>query len=83
METDPVKKPEHYRWIPGIECKEVASRFDYNRGSAIKYIWRSGRKPGISERQDLEKAIEALKNRLRYIDGADYDEIAELEELMP
>lgn len=64
---DPVKAPDHYRWIPGIECKTVAQYFDFNRGNALKYIWRSGRKAGVSEEQDLEKAVECLLNRLAFI----------------
>lgn len=80
---DPVTSPDHYRWIPEIECKDVVRYFDFWRGSALKYIWRSGRKSGESESKDLRKAIEALTNRLAFIEGADYDELRDLEERMP
>ena len=80
---DPVTSPDHYRWIPEIECKDVVRYFDFWRGSALKYIWRSGRKVGESESKDLRKAIEALLNRLAFIEGADYDELRDLEERMP
>ena len=65
---DPVKFPDHYRWIPGIECKSVIGHFDFHRGSAIKYIWRSGRKAGVSEAEDIKKAVECLLNRLKYLE---------------
>lgn len=70
MIDDPVKSPAHYLWIPGIECKDVVAHFDFLRGSAIKYIWRSGRKG--RESQDIRKAIEMLEVRLcmvEYMEG--------------
>jgi len=68
-EHDPVKFPDHYRWIPGIECKQVVQHFDFFRGCAIKYLWRSGRKAGVSEEQDLKKAVECILDRLAYLDS--------------
>jgi hypothetical protein len=64
---DVVKNPSHYTWIKGIECKDVVSHFDFNKGCAIKYIWRSGKKD--NEIQDLKKAIECLNNEIKYIEG--------------
>jgi len=54
LECD-IDKPSYYNWIPGIECKEVTRHFNYNKGCAIKYIWRAGRK--ANEIEDLKKAI--------------------------
>jgi hypothetical protein len=59
-----VTSPIHYTWIPGIECKDICQHFDYYTGSAIKYIWRAGKKSKGTEIQDLEKAIEMLKNKI-------------------
>lgn len=67
MTSDPVHHPDHYTWIPGHETKDVTAHFDFFRGSAIKYIWRSGRKANTSEQQDIEKAIECLRDRLAFI----------------
>ncbi len=64
---DQVHHPNHYTWIPGHECKDVTAHFDFLRGSAIKYIWRSGRKANTSEQQDLEKAIECLRARIEFL----------------
>jgi len=72
--NDPVRCPQHYTWLPGIECKEIVRHFSFNLGSAIKYIWRAGRK-GDKEGtkrtkenkiKDLEKAIESIHNEIRF-----------------
>lgn len=53
--NDPVKRPAHYTQHPsGIEAIDVTEHFNFNRGNAIKYIWRAGLKGCAIE--DLEKA---------------------------
>ena len=49
--------PDYYRWIPNIECIDVAKHFDYCLGASIKYIWRAGRKNSDTKIEDLRKAI--------------------------
>jgi hypothetical protein len=66
MIDNPIEHPSHYTWIPGHECKDVTQHFDFLRGSAIKYIWRSGKKG--KESQDLRKAIECLRARLCFVE---------------
>jgi hypothetical protein len=61
-EHDPVKRPSHYTWIAGHECREIARHFSFNAGAAIKYIYRHGRKG--SAVQDLRKAIECLQDEI-------------------
>lgn len=57
MSGDPVNHPAHYRGHPaGIECIDVVEHMGFNRGNAIKYIWRAGAKEAATEVQDLEKA---------------------------
>lgn len=52
---DPVNHPRHYTQHPsGVECIDVTEHFNFNRGNAIKYIWRAGDKG--NEIQDLQKA---------------------------
>jgi hypothetical protein len=63
---DAVKQPDHYKWIPGIECKEVTRHFSFLLGSAIKYIWRAGRKG--SRLTDLRKARECLDAEIYYLE---------------
>ncbi len=55
-EDQQIEHPDHYNWISGIECVDVAQHFSFNLGNTIKHIWRSGKKPGISAISDLEKA---------------------------
>ncbi len=49
-----VDHPQHYNQLD-IECIDVVEHFNFNRGSAMKYIWRAGFK-GNDAIQDLEKA---------------------------
>lgn len=54
-EPDRVNHPSHYTEIvPGIECIQVTEHFNFNRGNAIKYVWRAGAKG--NEIEDLKKA---------------------------
>ena len=53
--NDPVNHPKHYVSHPsGVECIEVTEHFNFNKGNAIKYIWRSADKG--REVEDLRKA---------------------------
>jgi len=65
---DPVEKPSHYNWLPGIECNHVTRWFNFNLGNVIKYVWRAGKKHSASKRQDLEKAIKYLRMELEWLD---------------
>lgn len=52
--TDPISPP-HYKSHPsGVECITVTEHMNFNRGNAVKYMWRAGEKG--SEVQDLKKA---------------------------
>lgn len=65
IKNDPVNHPNHYNTHPsGIETIEVTEWFNFNQGNAIKYIWRSGEKRGVSEIQDLQKAIWYLQREI-------------------
>src|SRR5579863_2607026 len=65
--SDPVNHPRHYTQHPsGVECIEIVEHMNFNRGNAVKYIWRAG---------DKEREIEDLKKARWYVDR----EIARLE----
>ena len=50
-----VEHPSHYTKHPsGVECITVTEHFNFNRGNAIKYVWRAGEKG--NEIEDLKKA---------------------------
>lgn len=63
-----IDKPNWYKWIPGVECVTVAANFDFLSGSAIKYIWRAGKKPGNEAVRDLQKARRMLLYRIRQLE---------------
>lgn len=47
--------PSHYKNHPsGVEAITITECFNFNRGNAIKYIWRAGEKD--DEIKDLKKA---------------------------
>lgn len=53
-----VNHPKHYNEHPsGIECIDVIEHMPFNIGTAMKYLWRVGLKPGQEADQDLKKAI--------------------------
>lgn len=51
-----VDHPSHYNNHPsGVECIDVIEHFNFNVGSAIKYLWRAGLKTN-DPTEDLQKA---------------------------
>lgn len=65
--AETVNHPGHYNQVPGIECIAVVQHFNFNRGNAIKYIWRAGHKG--DEIEDLRKAIKYLEFEIDRIKG--------------
>lgn len=60
-QPDRVNHPQHYTDGPEhllcgqpIECIDVVETMTFNRGNAIKYLWRAGKKD--NEIEDLRKA---------------------------
>lgn len=64
---DPVNQPDHYTWLPnGIEAIDITEHFNFNRGNALKYIMRAGRKGNeANELEDLQKAAWYLSREIR------------------
>lgn len=61
----PVNHPSHYTSHPsGVECITITRHFNFNRGNAIKYIWRAGEKDKEKEIEDIEKAIFYLRDEI-------------------
>lgn len=55
--TEKINHPDHYNQHPaGIECIDVIEAFNFNLGSAMKYIWRTGLKSEEEAIDDLRKA---------------------------
>jgi hypothetical protein len=67
-EVDVINAPPHYRKHPsGVECITIVQWFNYNRGNAIKYIWRAGEKG--DELEDLRKAAKYLEFEIALVEG--------------
>jgi hypothetical protein len=66
-ESDPVNHPAHYTQIPGVECIQVTRHMNFNRGNAVKYIWRCGDKGKPVE--DLRKAIWYLEDEIKRLEN--------------
>ena len=50
-----------------VECITVVERFNFNRGNAIKYIWRAGEKG--DEIEDLKKAAWYIAREIHRLEG--------------
>ena len=62
--------PTHYKSHPsGVECITITQWFNFNKGNAIKYIWRAGEKNKTTECEDLKKAIWYLSQEIERIAG--------------
>lgn len=69
QDKEMVNHPDHYNDNPsGIECIKVVRHCNFNIGSAIKYLWRAGKKGSATE--DLEKAVWYIKDEIeRLLEG--------------
>jgi hypothetical protein len=52
-----VVHPDHYQFPNGGEILDVIEHLSFNLGSAIKYLYRAGKKPAVSAQTDLDKAV--------------------------
>ena len=65
-----VVHPKHYNGLPnGVECWDVVEHFPTNVGSAIKYLWRAGQKPGADTVKDLKKALQWTQRQIDLLEG--------------
>jgi hypothetical protein len=66
-----VEHPKHYNSHPsGIECITVVQHYNFNIGSAMKYLWRQGLKDSEPSVRELSKAIEYIKFEIDRIQGS-------------
>ena len=62
--------PEHYK-TPGPEVIELTRHMNFNRGNAVKYLCRAGKKQ-LTENQeveDLKKAIWYIEDEIQRLTG--------------
>ena len=68
--SDVINHPEHYTQHPsGVECIQVTEHMNFNRGNAIKYIWRAGLKGDA--REDLKKAAFYISREIERLSNAE------------
>lgn len=66
--SDLVNHPKHYTTHPsGIECITITRHMNFNRGNAIKYIWRAGDKG--NEIEDLRKAQWYIADEIKRLEA--------------
>jgi len=70
MKYEEVDHPRHYNLHPsGIECIDVIQWMTFNVGTAMKYQWRAGLKPGADNITDLRKAIWFLNQEIERLES--------------
>ena len=64
---DSVSHPSHYAegWSNGAEVIDITENLNFNRGNAVKYIARAGRKDPLRTVEDLKKARWYLDRELK------------------
>ena len=82
MSDKNVNHPEHYMALP-VDCAHCGQRVEaiqvtecmtFNRGNAVKYLWRAGRK-GSDWRgiEDLKKARWYVDREIKRLEAVDPD----------
>jgi hypothetical protein len=68
--TDNVNSPAHYAegWSNGAEVIDITENLNFNRGNAVKYIARAGKKDPEKELEDLQKAEFYLQREIARLD---------------
>ena len=69
--------PNHYKSHPsGVECIDIVEHMNFNRGNAMKYLWRAGSKGDVlQEIEDLKKARWYLDREVKRMN---YENISKL-----
>jgi hypothetical protein len=65
--VDQVNHPPHYMMV-GVEAIDITEQFNFNRGNAMKYIIRAGKKDPNKEVEDLRKAQFYLDREIKRIE---------------
>lgn len=63
-----VNHPSHYNEHPsGVECIDIVEHMTFNAGTAVKHLWRAGRKDIAPEIEDLQKAAWYINREIERI----------------
>lgn len=66
-------KTKSYYVIAGNETLPIAEELGYTKGSALRHIVRAGKKPGVSELDDLKVARGFLDMHISKLEGVNED----------
>lgn len=69
---DVVNHPSHYAdgWSNGAEVIDITEHLNFNRGNAVKYLSRAGKKGGPEkELEDLQKALWYVRREVERLGG--------------
>ncbi|MFD5308282.1 DUF3310 domain-containing protein [Streptomyces ardesiacus] len=69
---DVVNSPSHYAdgWSNGAEVIDITEHLNFNRGNAVKYLSRAGKKGGPGkELEDLQKALWYVTREVQRLGG--------------
>lgn len=69
---DVINHPSHYAdgWSNGAEVIDITEHLNFNRGNAVKYLSRAGKKGGPEkELEDLQKALWYVTREIQRLGG--------------
>ncbi|MFD0374694.1 DUF3310 domain-containing protein [Streptomyces sp. NPDC127112] len=68
-QKDNVNSPSHYKdgWSNGAEVIDITEHLNFNRGNAVKYIARAGKK--ANELEDLRKAAWYVAREIKRVEA--------------
>jgi hypothetical protein len=77
---DNVDHPSHYAdgWSNGAEVIDITEHLNFNRGNAVKYIARAGKKNPDTELEDLRKAQWYINREIRRIESGTDDSVTQV-----
>ncbi|WP_280485403.1 DUF3310 domain-containing protein [Nocardia cyriacigeorgica] len=69
--TDNINHPSHYAdgWSNGAEVIDITENLSFNRGNAVKYLARAGKKDPDRELEDLKKARWYVEREIQRLEG--------------
>lgn len=70
VKSDPVNHPSHYKLAHGVEVIDLTELLTFNRGNAVKYLCRAGKKDPATELQDLNKALWYVQREISRVEKA-------------
>ena len=72
IKYEKIDQPPHYQGLKGMAVIDIIEKYDlnFNKGNAIKYILRAGKKPDNSEEEELKKAIWYLEREIQKVQKA-------------